>query len=145
MTDDDSFVNASKWITEIQKYTEEGIIINLIGNKYDLIDVDPNKRKVTEVEVGQFCNKEYLLFSEVSAKTGYNVRECFENFIESKRLIFFYYCFNLYLKIEIYVENEKRKKNIEPYQRFSFADSAIKLEGLEDLTEKKRKKKICCK
>lgn len=89
LTDDVSFINASKWISEIQKYTEEGIIINLIGNKYDLIDVDPDKRKVTEVEVGQFCNKEYLLFSEVSAKTGYNVRECFENFIESKRIVFF--------------------------------------------------------
>lgn len=58
----------------------------LIGNKYDLVEINPDLREITDVDVGKFCKKEYLMFSEVSAKTGYNVRESFENFIESKNI-----------------------------------------------------------
>lgn len=55
----------------------------LIGNKYDLVEIDPGLREVGEVEIGQFCNQYNLLYSEVSTKTGYNVKESFESFIES--------------------------------------------------------------
>ena len=55
----------------------------LIGNKYDLLEIDPLSRKVSEAEAGAFCNQYNLLYSEVSATTGFNVKESFENLIES--------------------------------------------------------------
>jgi len=144
LTDPPSYQNANKWLAEIQKYTEEGIIIMLIGNKYDEFEIDPNSRKVTEAEAGKFCNKEYLLFNEVSAKTGYNVRESFENFIESIKKKNYIAKFIFQKKKEIYQENEKRKKNIEPYQRLSFGEPfGLKLENLEEGNEF-NKKKCCC-
>ena len=55
----------------------------LIGNKYDLVEIDPNLRKVSETEAGAFCNLHNLLYSEVSVKSGFNVKESFESLIES--------------------------------------------------------------
>ena len=75
----------------------------LIGNKYDLMEGDPLLRKVSEAEVGAFCNQHNLLYSEVSALTGFNVKESFVNLIESliyKKLFGIY----LFLYVEIHQE-----------------------------------------
>lgn len=56
----------------------------LIGNKLDLIQENPQERKVPKVDVELFCEKYNLLYNETSAKSGDNVKESFENLIESK-------------------------------------------------------------
>lgn len=55
----------------------------LIGNKLDLIQENEEERKVPQQEVEDFCKKYNLLYSETSAKSGDNVKESFENLIES--------------------------------------------------------------
>ena len=72
------------WLHEIKDHTDEGIVIMLIGNKHDLVQEDPSKRAVSIEEAADFANKYNLLFMETSAKSGYNVKEAFENLVESK-------------------------------------------------------------
>ena len=58
-------------------------MIMVIGNKYDLVQDNDDKRKVTRKEAEDFAKKCGLMYSETSAKTGHNVKEAFEDFIES--------------------------------------------------------------
>ena len=55
----------------------------LIGNKLDLVQENGDERKVQKQEVEDFCKKYNLLYGETSAKSGDNVKESFENLIES--------------------------------------------------------------
>ena len=61
------------WLNLIHEHTEEGIVVMLIGNKYDLVKNQPSKRKISEVEIMRFCNAHGLFHMETSAKTGHNV------------------------------------------------------------------------
>jgi GTPase SAR1 family protein len=87
LTDKTTFENTSGWIQEIHNHTEEGIVIMLIGNKYDLVLENPSARKVSIEEATDFVNKYDLLYMETSAKTGYNVKEAFETLVESKNFL----------------------------------------------------------
>lgn len=56
----------------------------LIGNKVDLIQETPSLRKIKLEEVKGFCKKYNLLYNETSAKNGDNIKESFEELIDSK-------------------------------------------------------------
>jgi len=43
------------WLNLIHEHTEEGIVVMLIGNKYDLVKDDPSKRAVSRQEIEKFC------------------------------------------------------------------------------------------
>lgn len=55
----------------------------LIGNKIDLIQEKPSERKVKIEQVNSFCKQFNLLYAETSAKNGDNIKESFEELIES--------------------------------------------------------------
>lgn len=55
----------------------------LIGNKLDLIESKEQERCISEEKVKEFVEKHKLLYQETSAKTGFNVKESFEELIES--------------------------------------------------------------
>ena len=84
LTDKTTFQNTANWLREIHDHTEEGIVIMLIGNKYDLVLENPSVRQVSIEEATNFVKKYQLLYMETSAKTGYNVKEAFETLVESK-------------------------------------------------------------
>lgn len=102
MTDEESYKNTKEWLNEINEHTEEGIVIMLIGNKLDLIQENPSLRKIKSEEVRSFCKDLNLLYNETSAKTGDNIKESFEELIESNS---FYK--NSISKIEIYQQSLK--------------------------------------
>mmetsp|Transcript_90791 Transcript_90791/g.126115 ORF Transcript_90791/g.126115 Transcript_90791/m.126115 type:complete len:180 (-) Transcript_90791:438-977(-) len=83
VTDYNTFKDTLNWLREIKDHTDDGIVIMLIGNKADLVKEDPSKRKVSIEEANEFANKYNLLFMETSAKTGDNVKEAFENLVET--------------------------------------------------------------
>lgn len=86
-----TFENSLKWYYELQKYAEKDCIIALVGNKIDLVNKNERKREVTREE-GEFVAKQnQMLFFEASAKSNYNISDCFEELLQ-----------------QIY--NEKRKK-----------------------------------
>lgn len=73
ITNSNSFNQTSKWIDDVRTERGNDVIIMLVGNKTDLQD----KRQVT-VEEGEKKAKELdVMFTETSAKSGYNVKHLF--------------------------------------------------------------------
>ena len=59
ITDAESFINAKKWFTEIDRYASEGVVKLLVGNKSDL-----EAKRAVEYAQGKvsFVVKEFRFF-----------------------------------------------------------------------------------
>lgn len=74
-----TFQNAAKWLEEIRRQTQEGLVVILVGNKCDLTE----RRKVSTEDGREFAEKEHLLFIETSALEGFNVNRMFEDMAQN--------------------------------------------------------------
>jgi len=73
ITNRNSFVNTIKWIDDVRNERGNNVVIMLVGNKTDLAD----KRQVS-MEEGEAKAKEYdIMFTETSAKAGFNIKALF--------------------------------------------------------------------
>lgn len=68
-----SFQETDKWIQDVRRERGEEVMIMLVGNKTDLTD----GRQVTTAEGMQKARELNVLFTETSAKLGYNVAVLF--------------------------------------------------------------------
>ena len=75
ITNKDSFIHTEHWVNETKDLKREDAIFVLVGNKTDLED----NRVVQVKEAEDFATEKGFLFQEVSAKTGENVEELFNN------------------------------------------------------------------
>ena len=67
-----SFENISSWLSEIKEFTQNDIIVMLIGNKVD------KSQRVVSREAGERLARDFQIsFLETSAKTGQNVELAF--------------------------------------------------------------------
>lgn len=82
ITDEHSFQNLSRWLEDIKNHSNESTVIMLVGNKLDLTDQTPGKRKVFSEVAKNFAQQNNLHFEELSAITGNNVDETFQKLIE---------------------------------------------------------------
>ena len=71
----DSFAHTIHWVNETKDLKKEDAIFVLVGNKIDL----ESTRVVSTKEGEDFAKQNDFLFFEVSAKTGENVHELFNN------------------------------------------------------------------
>ena len=71
----ESFTNTSHWVNETKDLKKEDAIFVLVGNKIDL----ETNRQVSIKEAEELAKQNDFLFFEVSAKTGVNVHELFNN------------------------------------------------------------------
>jgi Rab family protein len=65
-------------MNELREHAETDIVIMLVGNKRDLVEKNPNLRRVSQNIASQFAAQNGLLFEETSAITSTRVRESFE-------------------------------------------------------------------
>ena len=73
ITNDISFINAKKWIKELDKTANNNLLIYLIGNKSDL----ESKRRVDYLEAYNYSIENKFRYFETSAKKAYNVDHIF--------------------------------------------------------------------
>ena len=64
ITDQSTFENVKNWIVEIDKFSKQGVLRVIVGNKKDLED----KRLVSEEVAKSFEEKNGIKFIEVSVK-----------------------------------------------------------------------------
>jgi len=74
ITDDESFLRAEKWVSELENLVSPKPIIALAGNKLDLAE---NGRQIVTEKAAKFAKEHDLIFFETSAKTGENVKKLF--------------------------------------------------------------------
>ena len=74
VTHRDTFEGAKRWVRDLQRSSEPGLVIALAGNKVDLAD---RLRKVDTAEAQAFADESGLLFLETSARTAHNVSDVF--------------------------------------------------------------------
>jgi Ras-related protein Rab-5C len=99
ITKPSSLTKAQHWVAELHRQASPGIVIALVGNKFDLATAadeesaeDTDAAPVTEEEQAEdgadsrrvpsktakaYADEESLLFFETSAKTGHNVADVF--------------------------------------------------------------------
>ena len=71
-------LDKNSWISMIKEKATKDPVIYLVGNKIDI-----EEKRVVSKEMGEILAMEKgFLFSEISAKTGYNVNELFEDLAE---------------------------------------------------------------
>jgi len=64
-----SFDNIRNWLTEIQEYSKDDVILMLLGNKADL----SSERVISTIAGQKLAEENNIPFMETSAKTGQNV------------------------------------------------------------------------
>lgn len=70
----DSYLHTKQWLKDIRAEKGKDAIIFLVGNKTDTYEYD---RQVTMEEAADQARWDNLVFVEVSAKAGYNIRRLF--------------------------------------------------------------------
>lgn len=70
----------NEWIEIFQKQRDVNLPIIFIGNKVDLVDENYNSEQ--RYKINQYASKMDSVYIETSAKTGYNVDECFHKLID---------------------------------------------------------------
>jgi Ras-related protein Rab-6A len=77
ITRKETFTNLQSWINDVKSQREDDVVLAIAGCKQDLID----KREVTVEEATKFAQEHKALFTEVSAKTGNNIPQMFQQVV----------------------------------------------------------------
>jgi len=72
VTNKDSFDHVSGWLTEVNRYANEGTCKLLVGNKSDM-----EEKAVTSLQAQEYADSLGIPFLETSAKNAQNVEEAF--------------------------------------------------------------------
>jgi Ras-related protein Rab-1A len=123
LTNRSSFEGVEKWMEDVNTYGPKDCVIIIVGNKSDLDD----DRQVSYTEAYNLAKKYDTVYIEVSAKTGYNVLNVFEELTK------------MMIRKED-EDNEKKWKNKGKSEKnYSTFKKSIKLD--EESTDQKRG---CC-
>eukprot|EP00689_Sawyeria_marylandensis_P002480 EC823893.1.p1 GENE.EC823893.1~~EC823893.1.p1 ORF type:complete len:218 (+),score=91.23 EC823893.1:24-677(+) len=84
VTDKNSLDSVKHWMKSIEENSKEAVKVNLVGNKCDLRDSQPeNTSYVSNKQGKQMADDCKLNYFETSAKTGAGINECFQNLAQS--------------------------------------------------------------
>jgi len=74
VTNEESFLNIQKWLSDVDKATDKSVFKILVGNKADMIDT----RKVSQSQAEAYSQAMGIPYIETSAKEGTNIQATFE-------------------------------------------------------------------
>ena len=74
----DSFANTANWLNEVRKFTDDNVVVFLVGNKSDLNE----ERQVLREAAKHFSAEEHIGFIETSALNSSNVAIAFESIVK---------------------------------------------------------------
>ena len=77
ITRENSFNNCSKWLEDFRMNAEQNAKVILVGSKLDIIEKNPELRKVSYDKAQSFARTHNLFFKETSAVTDENVDDAF--------------------------------------------------------------------
>ena len=84
LTKRDTFLACKQWLADYRMNGEEDAKVMLVGNKLDLIEMNPDYpelRKVSSVEAQNFADENDVLYMEASAIKDQNVYEALEKLL----------------------------------------------------------------
>lgn len=79
ITMETSYLNIKNWMISVEEGTDDGTAIMIVGNKTDLVE-DDSHRAVQSQEGKKLAEEYKALYTETSAKTGYNITESMAEF-----------------------------------------------------------------
>lgn len=85
LTRRESFYAVHKFIQNLREYAEPDCVIYLVGNKYDLIQENPELRQISLEEIKKLKQEFNLSYIETSALANIRVNEAFENLLEGTK------------------------------------------------------------
>jgi small GTP-binding protein len=125
-----TFENVSMWLKECKNENTNNIVKLLIPNKNDI----PEERKVVNPEKArEFAEQEDMIFLEVSAKTGFNIKEVFE---QSAKVVYQNIKNNIY---DLSSPMDGIRLNSQ-----AVLPGAIKLDSKDSKGKDKKKNGYCC-
>ena len=82
LTRKESFYAAFKFIQHLRELAEPDCLIYLVGNKYDLVQDNPELRQISLEEIKQIKNEYNLKYIETSALANMSVDDAFLSIIK---------------------------------------------------------------
>ncbi|XP_020629963.1 uncharacterized protein LOC110067033 isoform X3 [Orbicella faveolata] len=79
VTMETSFLNIKNWMISVEEGTDDGTAVMIVGNKTDLVE-DDSERAVKSQDGKKLAEEYKALYTETSAKTGYNIQESMAEF-----------------------------------------------------------------
>eukprot|EP00111_Clytia_hemisphaerica_P008116 TCONS_00023681-protein len=70
ITDEMSFSNLQTWLLDIKEFTDDNVLVIIVGNKVD----SEGDRKISCAKAEQYAKAHNAMFMEVSAKSGQNIQ-----------------------------------------------------------------------
>lgn len=73
------------WLSEFRQAAPENAVVMLVGNKMDLVEVNPASRCTDQKMIQSMAQVNKLLYVETSAAVGKNVTEAFHRLLQGRR------------------------------------------------------------
>ena len=89
LTRENTFYSCQKWLEDFRQSAEPDAKIMLVGNKLDVIENNPELRKVSKDEAQRFADLNNQLYKETSAITDAFVGETFITLLQGNN--YYYY------------------------------------------------------
>ena len=138
ITRNESFDNIPKWFSNVLDIKSNEAVFVLIGNKIDI----ENKRKVSYDEGKKFAYEKYIIFSEISAKTG----EGFEKLFSEDIFELIYIKFKKDFEKKVLLDTDyDLNDNPDDYKnKENIVKNNIKIDYTVNEKNNEKKKKKCC-
>lgn len=81
ITNEDSFTGIQRWVDKVIQEAEKDCAMLIVGNKLDVVEDNPERRKVSFQRAQEYAKSVNAVVVEASAKSGIGVNEAFQQVV----------------------------------------------------------------